>query len=233
MTIRAVLAVLVAASALLVPTLPAHGTSCVPAGSETSTPLPAGLTATELHWTRVTQRTTYGNDAVIQGQVVTSDGALGDADVHLWSRPGGGDWTYQGTTTSNADSGVFAFGCVLPTVTTDYRVEYHGDVLHAATEATRTVRLARFVDDAMRRRGGTRFAHTGTVSPDYTGPVLLQHRRGEAAWVTVARRTTRDSAWRFTVDVAGLRGRHSWRALVPPGDGFTRSLGTTWKIRLA
>lgn len=230
---RAALALAAAVTALLVPVGPAaHAVTCPPQAAPSSSALPVGLVATEVRFTRVTRSTTYGGDAVVEGQVVTSDGALPDAEVHLWQRPHGGRWSYHGSSTTDPETGVFSFCGVLPERTTDYRVEYHGDVVHAASRTDHTVKVARRLDDTMRRTGATTFAHEGEVAPAYAGVVLLQHRAGRGPWTTTGRQRAEGSRWSFRVDVAGLRGRHAWRAVVPAGDGFVRSSGGAWRITL-
>jgi hypothetical protein len=196
--------------------------------------VPVLAAPTEIHWTRATRTVTYGADAVLEGQVVTEDGALGDARVDLYARPhGAASWSRVGSATSHAETGVFSFGCVTPERTTAYRVEYAGDGLHAASRATRTVRVARaFVED-MTQTAPTAFRLDGAVSPQYAGPVLLEHRAGDGRWTVVDRsRADRRSHFGFAIDVSRLRGAHEYRAVVPADDAFTRSTGGRWRITI-
>jgi len=229
-----VLAVTLVAALVVLPAPPAAARTCAPvppeAGAGASVPVLA--TPTRIHWTRVTRTLTYGADAVIEGQVVTEDGALTGARVDLYARPSGAaSWTRIAAATSDDETGVYSFGCVVPERTTAYRVEYAGDALHAASEATRTVEVARAVLDDLDRSGAARFRLVGGVSPRYAGPVLLQHRAGDGRWAVVGRdRADRRGRFSFDIDAARLTGAHDYRAVVPAGDGYVRSTGTTWRI---
>lgn len=229
------LALAAAAATLVLPVSPSAARTCAPeppAPPATTTSVPVLAAATQIRWTRVTRTLTYGADAVVEGQVVTEGGALGDARVELYARPrGAASWSRVGSATTDAETGVFSFGCVMPPRTTAYRVEYAGDGLHAASRSTRTVRVARaFVED-MRRSGAAAFRLDGALSPEYAGPVLLAHRVGDGRWTVIGRdRADRRSHYGFTIDVSRVRGVHEYRAVVPAGDGFARSTGGGWRI---
>lgn len=232
MSVRVALAALAASSVVLLPAAPADARSCAPVRPEPapSVTLPAGTTETAINWTRVSRVTTYGDDAVLEGQVVTEDGALGGADVELWARPAGADWRRVSVATSDEKTGVFEFGCVMPDRTTAYRVEYHGDLMTAPSSASRTVKVVRDLVEALRRTDAARFVHEGSINPEYRGPVLLQHRVGDGRWRVAASETAQRSRWSFPIDVSGLRGEHSYRVVVPGDASYARSVGNTWRI---
>lgn len=225
--------VVVTAALLAAPATPAAARTCAPLPPDPApaTGVPVLAAPTEIHWTRVTRTLTYGADAVIEGQVVTEDGALGDARVDLYARPSGAaSWSRVAVAASDSETGVYSFGCVLPERTTAYRVQYAGDALHAASSSTRTVHVARSVTDELSRSGSAAFRLDGAVSPRYRGPVVLQHRAEGGRWAVVGRDRAERSRFGFTIDVSRRRGAHEYRAVVPAGDGFTRSTGTRWRI---
>jgi hypothetical protein len=231
--LRLLLATVTVVGVVTLPAAAASGTSCVPQSPTPPAagpgPLP-GQQATQVRWTRISRTVRYGDLASVQGQVIADDAALGSAEVHLFARPVGGSWSQLATTTSAPDTGVFSFGCVAPGHTTAYRVVYAGDVLHAGSEATRRVGVARRVPDRMRQPTPTRLVHTGSVSPRYRGPVVLQRRSG-GDWhrVQVGRVGDR-SAWRFV-----LRNPRSgsYRAVVPADRRFVLSASDhVWRVRV-
>jgi hypothetical protein len=182
---------------------------------------------TRIHWTGWPTSVIYGDLATLQGQVVTDDGALADAEVDLQARPVGSQrWQHVNTTTTDADTGVFTFGCLQPTMTTDYRAVYAGTVYYAGSQANRHVPVARRVPDSIVRVAPDRFRYSGSVRPRYAGgAVTLQQRRcPDCRWRTSSR-TTSDgrSGWRFVIDASTFRGRRWFRAVVPANAGFIAS----------
>lgn len=221
---------------LVLPAPQAAARTCAPPpGPGTATSVPVLAAPTQIRWTRVTRWLTYGAEAIIEGQVVSEEGARGGARVDLYARPSGaGSWTHIAAATSDDESGVFSFGCVVPERTTAYRVEYAGDGLHAPSSATRTIDVARAVLDHLDPAGAARFRLTGTVSPRYAGLVLLQHRAGNGRWTVVDRdRADRRARFDFDIDVTRLSGAHDYRAVVPADDGYLRSPGTRWRITVS
>jgi hypothetical protein len=182
---------------------------------------------THIHWTRWPTSVTYGESATLQGQVVTDNGALADAQVDLLARPTGSQrWQHIDTTTTDQDTGVFTFGCLQPIRTTDYRAVYRGTVYYAASKANRHVPVARHVPDRMAQVAPTLFRYTGFVQPRYTGrTVALQLRRcPDCRWRTSDRTTSSSrSAWRFVIDASTFTGRCWFRAVVPADAGFIAS----------
>lgn len=231
-TIRAALAGLTAALlatvVLVLPGQPALATSCATNPRVVTPAAPVGLVETEVRWTRVTKRTTYGEDVVLEGQVVSDGRALGDEQVELWAQPAGSQWQRESSTTSDPKTGVFSFGCVVADTNTRYRVVYPGSGLYAASEATRRVRVARDLTEEVRQTGPTTFVHRGTVNPRHRGQVLLQHRAGDGPWRVTARST--GSRWSFRIDVARLRGEHAYRVMVPGDPRYVASRGGTWRV---
>jgi hypothetical protein len=230
MGLRLLLATVTVVACVALPAAPATATSCVPQSS--TPPVGAGALptqeATQVRWTQASGTVRYGDLASLQGQVVTGDGALGDAEVHLFQRPVGGSWTQVASTTSDRETGVFSFGCLTPAHTTSYRVVYAGELLYAGSEATRQVAVARQVPDRMRQVTPTRLVYAGAVSPDYHGPVVLQRRSGRH-WnrVEVDRADDR-STWRF---VLRTPRSGSYRAVVPADRRFVLSASDhVWRV---
>ena len=139
---------------------PTGASTCVPqnpsdfGATPVATTLPLVTTQTRIHWTRVTRRLTLGDQGTLQGQVVTADGAVGGAGVHLYVRRQAG-WEHVASTTSDSETGVFAFSCLSPHRTTDYRVVHRGDPLHGPSMAERSIGVARRVPSDVRRSGPT------------------------------------------------------------------------------
>lgn len=230
MGLRLLLATVTVVASVALPAPPAVATTCVP---QSSTP-PVGPEAlptqesTQVRWTRISRTVRYGDLVSLQGQVVTGDGALGDAEVHLFQRPVGGSWSQVASTTSDHETGVFFFGCLTPAHTTSYRVVYAGELLYAGSEATHQVGVARQVPDRMRESTPTRLVYAGAVSPDYRGPVVLQRRSGRH-WNRVdVDRTDDRSTWRF---VLRTPRSGSYRAVVPADRRFVLSTSDhVWRI---
>lgn len=193
------------------------------------------LQGTRIHWTRWPRAVTFGDRTALEGQVVSDDGALADAEVSLLARPAGAQrWQRIDTTTTDQDTGMFIFDCLQPARTTDYRAVYAGTVYYAGSRATRQVPVARRVPDRMVQVAAHRFRYTGDVQPRYAGrPVILQQRRcPDCRWRTSGR-TASDhrSAWRFVIDASMFRGRHWFRALAPAGTWFIASPSQhVWQI---
>jgi hypothetical protein len=201
-----------------------------------STGVSLGLTRTEIRWVRWHTRVVYGDSAVLEGQVVTQDGALPDATVDLFARQAGAsDWVQVDSATSDPDTGVFSFDCLKPSMTTDYRAVYQGTLLYAGSTGERRIDVARRVPDSMTQMASERFRFAGSVAPRYADrPVLLQRKTClRCGWKTVAgTRTTTRSAWRFTVDVSSFTGDRWFRAVVPADSSFVRSYSArSWRLR--
>lgn len=242
MQLRSIMVALAAAASLVVaPSTPATARTCAPPPPTSLgevTPVAVGLPLvsqeTTIRWTRATVRLTYGDDAILEGQVVTDEGALADAPVDLYARLAGQDeWSLVASTSSDPETGVFAFGCLLPGRTTTYRASYAGSPTYGASEGVRRVEVSRRMPDSMRQVSPSRFVYSGSVAPRYSGTVTLQRRDcASCAWRKVATdRTDTGSAWRFTVDVARLSGRYDYRATIPADAHFARSRSEgVWRI---
>jgi hypothetical protein len=221
------------------------GTCSSPAGGSTTSSLtalvseatgvPSGVYATSIRWVRWHSRVRYGDTAVLEGQVVTQDGAVPDAAVDLFAQEAGSDeWVPVGSATSDSDTGVFSFGCLRPAMTTDYRAVYQGTVLYSGSQGERKVEVARRVPDSMTQVASDRFRFQGSVQPRYTArPVLLQRKScSTCRWTTVGRTSTNSrSGWRFLVDVSGFTGRRWFRAVVPGDQHFVTGYSDrTWRL---
>lgn len=246
MMLRLMAVAVAVATSLLVPlSAPATARTCAPPPA-TIAPSPLEpvaaatspvTTETSVHWTRVSKRVTHGDTALLEGQVVTEDGAITGADVDLFARSSGEqDWILVASTTSDDDTGVFAFGCLLPTRTTTYRAVYSGTLTFAASEGTRQVDVTRWMPDSMRQVSHSRFVYAGSVEPRFDGSVTLQRRNcASCAWRIVAVDVTdARSGWHFTINTSRLRaGEYSYRAMIPADERFGRSLSDrAWRIRV-
>lgn len=197
--------------------------------------IPVVTQETSIRWTRATRSVTYGQGGLLEGQVVTGDGAVPNADVDLYARPHGArKWTFVSSTRSDEGSGVFTFDCLQPATSTRYRVVHEANGLHGRSAAERRIAVRRHLLDELRQVGPTAFVLRGRVSPRYDGRVHLQRRDcAGCSWTTVQRtRSASGTAWRFSLDASGRRDEVWFRAMVPPGDGFARSYGDhVWSIR--
>jgi hypothetical protein len=207
------------------------GTELAPAAAD----LPPRIEETQIRWTRWHSRVVFGGSAVLEGQVVTDDGAVSEATVDLFAREAGSqDWTRAGSATTDPETGVFSFDCLRPVATTDYRAAYDGTLYYAGSHGDRTVQVARRVPDAMEQVAPNRFRFTGSVQPRYVDrPVLLQRKScPDCRWRTVVtRETSALSQWRFTIDVSELVGERWFRAVVPKDARYVRSLSDrVWRF---
>jgi hypothetical protein len=197
--------------------------------------LPPRMEETRIRWTLWHIRVVFGGVAVLEGQVVTDDGAVSEATVDLLAREAGSQkWAPVGSATTDPETGVFSFGCLRPVATTDYRAVYDGTLYYAGSQGDRTVGVARRVPDAMEQVAPDRFRFTGSVQPRYEDrPVLLQRKScSDCRWRTVARRDTSTlSEWRFTIDVSQIAGQQWFRVVVPPDERYVRSLSDrVWRF---
>lgn len=210
---------------------PTSATTCVPqnpsdvGATPVATTLPVVTAETRIHWTRVTRRVTIGDQGTLQGQVVTADGAVGGAGVHLYVRRSGG-WAHVASTTSDNETGVFAFSCLSPNRTTDYRVVHRGDPLYGPSAAERAIGVARRVPSDLRRSGPHSFVVFGSVYPAYDGRVTLERRDCEdCPWEPVRSSSTgARSTWQFRVDLTGLEHPATFRVTVPADRRFVLSV---------
>lgn len=194
-----------------------------------------GLADTEVRWVRWHTRVLYGEPAMLEGQVVTSDGAVPDARVDLLAKEAGSaEWTRVGSATSDPDTGVFAFDCLRPVASTDYRAVFHGTLWYGPSQGDRRIAVARRVPDTMRLVAPARFRFHGAVEPRYAGrPVLLQRQScPRCRWDTVGRTLSSDrSGWRFGIDVSSFTGDRWFRAVVPADGSYARSFSAhTWRL---
>lgn len=238
-TVRGVATALVTVLAVV----PAHaeeaGTTaaaCVSAPAGSRTPLAVdetvadaspGLVDSRIHWTRWSSLVTHGETAGLAGQVIVDGGAVPEASVDLYARDvGTSGWQLVSTTSSDPDTGVFAFDCLHPDPSTDYRAVYDGSLQHRESSGDRRVRVARSVPDQMTQVSRHAFRYTGEVRP-YLRPtrVLLQARTcRRCSWRNVDSDTTgRGAGWAFRIDGSGFSGRRWFRAMVPASDGYVSS----------
>lgn len=240
-----VVALLVALAPLTTLSSPSAATSCVPA-PDAPTMAPVAPTAaptvpvvqqeTRIHWTRYHRRVVVGTMPTLQGQVVTSDGAVGGAEVDLFARTASDTaWRHVASATADEETGVFTFGCQLPERTTDYRVVHEPTAFHGGSSGVRRVAVARRLPDELEQAGARGFVLSGGIVPgDRALPVQLQRRScQDCAWQTVDRTTSdRRARWSFRIGIARLRGDRTWFRVTAPGDEHNaRGFGDgVWRI---
>jgi hypothetical protein len=233
-------------SALLV------GPAQSPAGARTCAPPPAtqrplaalasslpganGIESTSIRWVRWHTRVVYGDMATLDGQVVTENGAIPDATVDLFVREAGSeDWRHTQSARTDPETGVFSFACLEPTVTTEYRAVYGGNLYFSSSRGDRNVGVARRVPDGMKQVAPDRFRLSGSVAPSYRQrPVMLQRRNCPTCrWHTVTRKDSTDrSRWSFTLSSSSFSGDRWFRAVVPADEQYVRSFGArVWRLR--
>jgi hypothetical protein len=222
---------------------PATAGACVPppatqrpaAGLAGTVPGTHGIEATSIRWVRWHKRVVYGDTATLDGQVVTDDGAIANATVDLHVRePGAEDWRHTQSATTDPETGVFSFDCLQPTVTTEYRAVYSGNLYFAGSQGNRKVGVARRVPDTMKQVADQRFRLSGSVEPSYRQrPVLLQRKECPMCrWRTVVRKDSTDrSRWSFTISSSSFSGKRWFRAVVPTDEQYVRSDSRVWRLR--
>lgn len=199
----------------------------------TAPEVPAVTTSTTIHWTRATRSLAYGEDGLLEGQVVTEDGAVPGAAVDLYERPDGSEeWTLTASTRSDEESGVFVFECLRPERTTAYRVVHESTGLYGRSAEQRRMAVRRLLPAELRQVDDTSFVMHGRVSPRYAGAVHLQRRScGSCDWTTVRRTDTRrGTTWKVAFDAYPRRGDVWFRPMVPARGGYARSTGPVWRI---
>jgi hypothetical protein len=215
------------------PTRPDGGRAVTGLAEETG--VPQGVVETRIRWVRWNKKVLYGDGAVLDGQVVTDDGAVADATVDLYARDAtSAEWNLIQSATTDPETGVFSFVCLEPAVTTDYRAVYEGALYFQGSQADRRIGVLRRVPDSMKQVDAERFRFRGAVRPAYANrPVLLQQKTcSSCRWRTVERtRSTESSRWRFMIDARTFTGRRYVRAVVPGDASYVRSASRrTWRI---
>lgn len=199
------------------------------------TGVPLGVVETRIRWVRWSTKVLYGDRAVLDGQVVTDDGAIPEATVDLYAKDATSpEWRLVQTATTDPETGVFSFTCLEPSVTSDYRAAYEGTPYFQESRAERRIGVVRRVPDAMRQVAADRFRFHGAVRPAYAHrPVLLQVKRCPSCrWRTIVRSTsTSRSRWRFTIDTSTFSGSRHFRAVLPGDSSYVRSASRrTWRV---
>ena len=197
--------------------------------------VPQGVVETRIRWVRWNKKVLYGDGAVLDGQVVTDDGAIPDATVNLYAKDATSpEWTRIQSATTDPETGIFSFVCLEPAVTTRYRAVYEGALYFQESRGEKRVGVVRRVPDSMKQVTGERFRFRGAVRPAYAHRrVLLQQKACDSCrWRTVERTsTTAHSRWGFTIDTSTFAGRRYVRAVVPGDASFVRSASRrTWRM---
>lgn len=192
-----------------------------------------GVADTDVRWTRATTWLNYGGRAVLEGQVVTFDGALPDAVVTLFARPSGGDWRPLASTSTDAATGLFMFR-PKPTRKTAYRVEYAGDLAYGSSANSWTVNVKRKITSGLAGNGDGTFTMRGTIAPRSAGTTVRLQRKtcASCSWSSIAETTaTGDSTFKFRFAGPGKPATWQFRAYVRGDSAFLTSVGGTWSVR--
>jgi hypothetical protein len=180
------------------------------------------------------QKLVFGTATEIEATVESSGQSVFDGTVQLQARTAGSDtWKVV-----EAPDAAYGFWSIKPTENTAYRVVYSG---YTATDSFETsyspVTSETQVVDVMRNlhtKGNSRtLVIHGKVSPSYAKRKITLQRATCATCrfrnVAVIR-TTRNSTW--SVKLPAARKKAYYRAIIPAGDGFVRSIsGSYWTIR--
>lgn len=247
LTAAALVAALMVGTTLVPPPTHAGTTTpaCSPRDGASRDPAPVtttvaavspGMEETYIRWTRWNRRVTYGDTTALEGQVVTDNGAVARATVRLLARTASArEWTAVGSVATDSETGVFAFTCLHPNPTTDYRVVFDGDGYYRPSQAARRVRVARQVPDRMRQVAPERFRYAGAVRPRYVGETVRLQTKScrRCRWrTTQTDLTNRRSRWAFSIAADTIRGRDWFRVVVPASDGYVRTRSAhVWWIR--
>jgi lipoprotein-anchoring transpeptidase ErfK/SrfK len=156
----------------------------------------------------------YPGTAHITGFISGSGAALAGASLTLLERPAGAaDWATTGRTTAAGADGAFRFD-VAPSVSTDYRVGFAGDVAHAAAQADVHVGVSphvTFPDPADPWLGETATLK-GFVAPVRPGAPVTIEQRTDSGWEPMLSGTL-DSGSRYAIPwTPSEEGRYRLRA---------------------
>ncbi|MQA63121.1 MAG: hypothetical protein GEU86_16885 [Actinophytocola sp.] len=190
---------------------------------------------TEVAWTRHTSWLTYGYRSLLEGQVVTVDGAVPNAAVKLYARPvGQSGWSYVATRRTSSATGIFRFDMHKPVRKTDYRVIYGPEWAYTASRAYVTVNVKRKITSTVTRNSDGTFTMTGSIAPKSAGKtVRLQRKKcGSCSYSTIKSITASStSTYRFRFTGPTTRGTWYFRAYTPSDSGFLTSYSGYWTIR--
>ncbi len=192
-----------------------------------------GVVQSDVRWTRRTSWLVFGHRALLEGQVVTMDGALPDAPVQLFAKPYGRSWRPIATTRTSTESGVFQF-THKPWRKTRYRVEYAGEWAYTASEAEATVNVRREITSDLKRNADSTFTMRGALAPKSPGKtVRLQRKTCQSCSWSVIKSTSasRDSTFRFRFSGPSRRGTWYFRAITPRDPAYLKSFGDVWALR--
>ncbi len=181
----------------------------------------------------------YGNSATVSGELrdVTTDEAIGGAEVVLQSRaPGTTTWTDGDTATTDAD-GNYTY-TVTPERNTQYRVVFIGDATHASTRSNAVridvaTRVTLTISDQTVKKGTT-VLFTGLVSPDHRGQtVQVQRQRANHTWETMKVATlNNDSIYTFRWK-ADKKGMALWRVVKPADSDHVKGVSRQASVKVS
>lgn len=192
-----------------------------------------GVIDTDVRWTRRTSWLVFGRRALLEGQVVTVDGALPDAPVRLHAKPYGKAWRPVATTRTSTDEGVFRF-THRPWRKTRYQVEYAGEWAYTPSETKATVNVRRDITSDLKRNNDGSFTMRGALAPKSPGKTVRLQRKTcrSCSWSTIdATTASRYSTWRFRLSGPTRQGTWFFRAVTPRDPAFLKSFGDTWALR--
>lgn len=211
---------------------PVHGGKVVTAESSE-----AAAIDTKVVWTRRSTVVTYGQTAILEGQVQISQGALPGVPVYLYARTSSErPWSYVTSTTTSATTGLFRFDRK-PPQNYYFKVEYRGDANYEPSYASAKVSVRRkLTPSTMREVSSGRFSFYGPARPSSqsVGKVvkLRMKRCGSCSWeVTQTTKTNSNATWKFTVYGPGRPNRtYYYQAYIPTTSGFLAGYSEQWRI---
>lgn len=194
-----------------------------------------GVAPTDVRWTRHTAWLTYGARSLLEGQVVTVDGALPNAAVRLYARPvGQRDWSYVAARRTSTNTGIFRFDTHKPVRNTDYRVDYAAEWAYQPSSESATVKVRRKISSSLARNSDGTFTMSGWLAPKSPGKTVRLQRKtcSSCSWSSIKSTTASSSStWRFRFSGPTKRGTWYFRSYTPSDSRFLAGYSGTWSIR--
>jgi hypothetical protein len=182
---------------------------------------------------------TYGESTTVSGKLTRSSNGkvLSGQKVGLYRKYPGGSYAKIATATTNSKGNV-SFS-VKPSKNASYQLRHkyagrNGPGYDSVRSAARTIQVRTKVGLAAsttRPKAGTTVKLSATVSPKHAGhDVVLQRRRADGTWKTVARSTLNSSSSRTFKVTAGSKTVGTYRVVVPKHHDHAK--GTSPKVTI-
>jgi hypothetical protein len=193
-------------------------------------------TPTKIVWTRRSTWVTYGNTALLEGQVQIAEGALPGVTVKLYARSSTSKpWTYLASDVTDSSKGLFRFDRKPPR-NYYFGVAYEGNGTYDPSSATTKVGVRRDLTPSyMTSAPRGNFYYYGKVRPSQSSLVVkLEYKKCGSCSYSYLKytRTNSNSAWKFTVSGPSSSGRtYYYRAYTPSSESFLAGYADEWKIQ--